>query len=102
MSCGVDLRILPRSLVALGEVERVRSSWLEATKSELEVVEELMECQAYCCAGKGNQETMIAGKLVATNSFREQWLGMLLFVNPFRLKADAEGCSQKCVRRPLT
>ena len=63
----------------------MRSSWLEATESELELVEKLVECLAYCCVGRGNRETMVAGKLVATNSFREQWLGRLLLVTHVRI-----------------
>ena len=43
--------------------------WLEATVSELEVVDELEDYMAYCCAARGNQVMTMTGKLV-TAKFR--------------------------------
>ena len=54
---------------------RGRSCWLEATAPELEVVDELAEYMAYCCAVRGNRESTVAWKLVAVNFFLEQWMG---------------------------
>ena len=56
---------------------RGRSCWLEAPTSELEVVDELVEYMAYCCAVQRNRESTVAGKLVAVN-FHEQWMGKSL------------------------
>ena len=49
-----------------------RSCWLEATASELVVVDEPAEYMAYCCAVRGNRESTVAGKLVAVNFSHEQ------------------------------
>ena len=42
------------------------------TAFELEVVDELAEYMAYCCAVRGNRESTVAGKLVAVDFFHEQ------------------------------
>jgi len=51
---------------------RGKSCWLEATASELEVVDELAEYMAYRFAARGIRETTIVGKLVAVNFFHGQ------------------------------
>ena len=89
---------------------RGRSCWLEATASELEVVDELVEHMAYCCAVRGNQEPTVAGKLVAVNFFHEQGMGKSLPLNHSRIKAvkegikraHVEGGTQQRMRRPLS
>ena len=63
---------------------RGRSCWLEATASELEVVDELAEYMAYCCAVRGNRESKVAGKLVVVNFFHEQWMGKSLPLKPLK------------------
>ena len=70
---------------------RGRSCWLETTASELEVVDELAEYMAYCCAVRENRESPVAGKLVAINFFHEQWMEKTLPLNHFRIKAVKEG-----------
>ena len=57
------------------------------TASDLEVVDELAEYVAYCCAVRGNRESTVAGKLVAVKFFHEQWMGKMLPLNDFRIKA---------------
>ena len=59
---------------------RGRSCWLEATTSELEVVDKLAEYMAYCCAVRRNRVSTVAGKLIAAN-FRKQWMGKSLPLN---------------------
>ena len=73
---------------------RGRSCWLEVTASELEVVDELAEYVAYCCAVRGNRESTVVGKLVAVNFFHEQWMGKSLPRNHFRIKAVKEGINR--------
>lgn len=47
---------------------------------------------AYCCAARGNWETMMAGKSIVVNFFfRMQWLGRSLLVNNFWIKMVEEG-----------
>ena len=64
---------------------------MEATAFELDVVDELAEYMAYCCAIRGNRETTVAGKLVTVNFFHEQWVGRTLLSNYFQIKAVKEG-----------
>ena len=64
---------------------------MKATASELEVVDELAEYMAYCCAVRGNRDSTVAGKLVAVNFFHEQWMGKSLSLNHFRIKAVKVG-----------
>lgn len=47
---------------------------LEATSSEVDVVEELVEYMAYCCATRGKREMTVIGNLVAVNFLHEQWV----------------------------
>ena len=70
---------------------RKKSCWLDARMSEAELVEELVEFMAYCCAVRGNKETTVAGKMVAVNFSHEQWVGLSLPLNHFRIKAVREG-----------
>ena len=72
---------------------RGRSRWLEATASEVEVVDELAEYMAYCGAARGTRETPIAGKLVAVNFSHKQWAGARPFPDQSR-----EGRNQKGAR----
>ena len=89
---------------------RGRSCWLEATASELEVVDELAEYMAYYCAVRGDRESTVAGKLMAVNFFHEQWMGKTLTLNHFRIKAvkegikraHVEGGTQQRIKRPLS
>ena len=68
---------------------------MEATAFELDVVDELAEYMAYCCAIRGNRETTVAGKLVAVNFFREEWVGRTLLLNHFHIKAVEEGKNRR-------
>ena len=70
---------------------RGRNRWLEATASELDVVDELAEYMTYCCAVRGNWESTVAGKLVAVKFFHEQRMGRSLPLNHLRIKAVKEG-----------
>ena len=46
---------------------REKGIWLEGEMNEWELVEELTEFMAYCCAERKNKESTVAGKLVAVN-----------------------------------
>lgn len=52
---------------------------------------ELAEYMAYSCAARENQETTIAGKLVAIDFSDEQWIRRSLLRDHFRIKAVKEG-----------
>ena len=65
---------------------------LEATLSELEVVDEFVEYMVYCCATRGNLEmTVVAGMLVAVNFLHEHWVGRALSYNHFRSNVVKKG-----------
>lgn len=56
----------------MGKAEREwrgEGCWLEATVSDVEVAEELVEYIVNCCAVQGSWETTVAGKLVTVNFF---------------------------------
>ena len=77
---------------------------------EWELVEELTGFMAYCCAERKNMEATVAGKLMAVNLYHEQWRGLSLPLQHFRIqavkkgvrRAYAEAGNQARVRRPLT
>ena len=52
---------------------RGKGNWLGKELDEWELVEELTEFMAYCCAGRKNKEATVAGKLMAVNFYHEQW-----------------------------
>ena len=64
----------------------------------------------YCCAGKGNKESTIVGKLVAINFYHEQLLGLSVHMSNPLIRSVRQGIkrahvgmgSQQKVRRPLT
>ena len=87
-----------------------KACWLQKEMGEMELVGELVEFMGYCCAGKGNKESTIVGKLVAINFYHEQFVGMSVPMgNPLIRsvrqgikRAHVEMGSQQRVRRPLT
>jgi len=87
-----------------------KECWLRKDMGEMELVEELAEFMGFCCAGKGNKESTIVGKLVAINFYHEQFVGLSVPLgNPFIRsvrqgikRAHVEKGSQQRVRRPLT
>lgn len=62
-------------------------------------MDELVEYMVYSSAAWGNQETMIAGKLVAINFFNEKWLGRSLPLHHFQAKASRERIKREHVNR---
>ena len=58
----------------MGELEglRAKRNWLGAYERE-ELVEELAEFMAYCCAERNNKDATVEGKLMAVNVYHEQW-----------------------------
>ena len=54
---------------------------------EAEIVEELVQYIAFCCAVKRNKDATVAGKLVAVNVCHEQWVGLSLPINHVRVRA---------------
>ena len=78
--------------------------------NEWELVEELTEFMAYCCAERKNKETTVAEKLIAVNVSHEKWVGLFLPLQHFRIKAVRKGIkrvhleagNQTRVRRPVT
>ena len=65
---------------------------------------------AYCCAERTNKEAAVAGKLMAVNFHHEQWRGLSLPLQHFRIKAVEKGIKRAHVEaenqtresRPLT
>ena len=78
--------------------------------SEMELVKELSEFTAYCCAERKNKEATVAGKMVAVNVNHEQWVRLSLPLQHFRIhavrkgikRAHVEAENQARVRRPLS
>ena len=77
---------------------------------EMELAAELAEFMGYFCAGKGNKDTTIAGKLVAISFYHEQFVGLSMPLgNPLIIsvkqginRAHVEKGTQQRVRTPLT
>ena len=73
-------------------------------------MDDLAEYMTYCCAARGNGETMIAGNLVAGNFFHEQWVRRSLALDYLRIKAvkggikraHVEGGTKQRVKKPLS
>ena len=90
-------------------VMRRKEIWLGGQKNGGELVEELAEFMAHCCAERKNREATMAGKLVAVNVYDEQWVGLYLSLQHFRIRAVRNGMkrahveagNQTWVRRPL-
>ena len=78
--------------------------------NEWELVEELTEFMAYCCAERKNEEATVAGKLITVNFYHEQWVGLSSPLQHVRIKAvkngikraQVEARNQTRVSRPLT
>ena len=66
--------------------------------SEGELVEKLAEFMAYCCAERKNKEATVAGKLVAVSFYHEQWVGLSLPLQHFRIKAVWKGIKKAHVK----
>ena len=64
----------------------------------------------YCCAGKGSKESILPGKLLAINLYREQFLGLSVSMSNPLIRSVGRGIKrarvemggQQKVRRPLT
>ena len=64
----------------------------------------------YCSPERKDNDSTVAGKLVAVNVYHEQWVGLSLPPQHFRIKAVKKGIekahveagNQTRVRRPLT
>ena len=77
---------------------------------EWELVDELAECMAYCCAERENKEASVAWKSMVVKFYHEQWGRLPLPLQQFRVKAVKKGIkmahaevgNQARVRRPLT
>ena len=73
-------------------------------------MEELTEFMAHCCAERKNKEATVAGTWMAVNFNHEQWGGLSLPLQHFRIqavkkgirRAHAEAENHARVRRPLT
>ena len=89
-----------------------KKCWLRKYKMEMELARELVEFMGYCfaCAGKGNKESTIVGKLVAINFYHEQFLGLSVPMSNPLIRSVRQGIkrghvemgSQQKMRRPLT
>ena len=88
---------------------RGKDNCLGKELGEWELVEELTEFIAYCCAEGRNKEATVAGKLMAVNFYHEQWGGLTLPLQHFRIqavkkrirRAHAEAGNQARVKGPL-
>ena len=77
---------------------------------EWELVDELTEFMAYCCAERKNKEATAAGKLMAVKFYHGLWVGLSLPLQHLRInsvrkgikRAHVEALNQMRVRRPLT
>ena len=72
-------------------IMRAKGDCLGGDMNEWELVEELAEFMAYSCAERKNKEAVVAGKLVAVNVYREQWVGLSLPMQHVRMKAARKG-----------
>ena len=70
---------------------REKGIWLEGEMNEWELVEELTEFMAYCCAERKNKESTVEGKLAAVNVYYKQVVGLSLPLQHFRIKAVKKG-----------
>ena len=70
---------------------RGKGNWLGKEQGEWELVEELTEFMAYCCAERKNKEATVAGKLLAVNVYHEQWGVLSLPLQPVRIQAVKKG-----------
>ena len=96
----------------VGELERCAGERdvVEGDMNEWELVEELAEFVAYCCAGRKKKEATVAGKRVAVILYNEQWVGLSLPLQQVMIKiarngikrAHVEAGNQTRVRRPPT
>ena len=59
--------------------------------NEWELVEELAQFMAYCCAERKNKEATVAGKLVAVNVYDEHWVRLSLPLQHVGIKAARKG-----------
>ena len=50
-----------------------------------ELVDELTEFMAYCCAERKNMEATVAWNLMAVNVYQEHWGGLSLPLHHFRI-----------------
>ena len=90
-------------------VTREKRIWSRGEMNEWGLVD-LAELMTYYCAERKNKEVPVAGKLVAVNVYHEQWVGLPLPLQHFRIKAvrkgikraHVEALNQMRVRRPLT
>ena len=77
---------------------------------EMELVWEWVEFMGYCCAGKGNKESTIVGKLLAINLYHEQSLRLPVPMSNPLIRSVRQGIkrehvgmgSRQKVRKPLT
>ena len=77
---------------------------------EWELVEELTEFMAYCCAERKSTKATVAGKLMAVNVYHEHWGQLSPPLQHFRIKAEKksirraheESGNKARERRPLT
>ena len=58
---------------------------------ETELIRELVEFMGYCCAGKGNKESTIVGKLVAINFYHEKFLGLSMPMSNPLIRSARQG-----------
>ena len=87
-----------------------KECWLRKDMRAMELVKELVEFMAYCCAGKGSKESTTVGKLVAINFYHEQFLGLSVPMSNPLIRSVRQGIkrahvgmgSQQKVKRPLT
>ena len=81
VSCEVDSKDLCTRLEDVGELEghERERNWLGKDMGEWEL--------AYCSEGRKNKEATVAGKLMVVNFYHEQWEGLSLPLQHFRIKA---------------
>ena len=71
-------------------VTREKRIWSRGEMNEWGLVD-LAELMTYYCAERKNKEVPVAGKLVAVNVYHEQWVGLPLPLQHFRIKAVRKG-----------
>ena len=70
--------------------------------NEWEPVEDLAEIIVYGCTERTNMEATVARKLIAVNAYQQQWVGLSLPLQQFRIKAGRKKRSRKRVWRQRT
>lgn len=65
--------------------------WLQEGALERELVERLTAFMTYCCTLRGNKEETTMGNVQAVNFYPDQWMGLLLPLDHFRVKAARQG-----------